>query len=453
MEKSILIKNSLKLVLMDDKFTEMENGDIYIEGPEIKKIGKNLDIKADYEIDASNCLVLPGFINTHHHLYQTLTRNLPKAQNAKLFDWLVYLYDIWRKIDSNGIYTSAQVGLGELLLTGCTTSSDHLYLFPKNNSENFIDREIEAASEIGIRFHAARGSMSRGVSDGGLPPDDVVQKEDVIMKDCERLVDKYHNKDKFAMTRVLLAPCSPFSVTTELLKITALMAKKWDIKIHTHLAETCDEDDFCIKLHKMRPLDYMESVGWLENGNAWFAHCVYINEEEAGRMAKTGTGVAHCPSSNLRLGSGIAPIRMFLDKKVPVGLAVDGSASNDSSDMLAELRQAMLVHRIKSGAASMPARDVFRMATRGGAEILGRNDIGSLEEGKAADIAVFDLSGIEFAGSVSDPLASLLYCGMNHKTKYTIVNGKIVVKEGRLVNIDEKKLAEKANKIASNLIG
>ncbi|MCK5106647.1 MAG: amidohydrolase family protein, partial [Elusimicrobiales bacterium] len=368
-----------------------------------------------------------------------------------LFDWLVYLYEIWKNIDEEAIFYSSLLAMGELLLTGCTTSSDHLYLFPKNNSENFIDREIEAASEIGIRFHAARGSMSRGVSDGGLPPDDVVQKEDVIMKDCERLVDKYHNKDKFAMTRVLLAPCSPFSVTTELLKITALMAKKWDIKIHTHLAETCDEDDFCIKLHKMRPLDYMESVGWLENGNAWFAHCVYINEEEAGRMAKTGTGVAHCPSSNLRLGSGIAPIRMFLDKKVPVGLAVDGSASNDSSDMLAELRQAMLVHRIKSGAASMPARDVFRMATRGGAEILGRNDIGSLEEGKAADIAVFDLSGIEFAGSVSDPLASLLYCGMNHKTKYTIVNGKIVVKDGKLVNIDEEKLAEKANKISKKL--
>ncbi len=449
--KSILIKNSLRLVLMDDKFTEIENGDIYIEGPDIKKIGKNIDIKADYEIDASNCVVLPGFINTHHHLYQTLTRNIPKVQDAKLFDWLVYLYEIWRHIDSDGIFTSAQIGLGELLLTGCTTSSDHLYLFPKNNSENFIDTEIEAAKEIGIRFHAARGSMSRGVSHGGLPPDDVVQKEDVIMKDCERLVGKYHNEDTIAMTRILLAPCSPFSVTSDLLKLTAEMAKKWNVKIHTHLAETRDEDDLCIKLHKMRPLDYMESVGWLENGNAWFAHCVYINEEEADRMAKTRTGAAHCPSSNLRLGSGIAPIRMFLDKKVSVGLAVDGSASNDTSDMLAELRQAMLVHRIKSGVASMPARDVFRMATRGGAEILGRNDIGLLEEGKAADIAIFDLSGIEFAGSKSDPLASLLFCGMSHKTKYTIVNGKIVVKDGKLVNVDEGKLAEKADEISEKL--
>ena len=451
MKKSILIKNSLRLCLMDDKFTELENGDIYVEGPEIKKIGKNLDIKADYEIDASHCVVLPGFVNTHHHLYQTLTRNLPKAQNAKLFDWLVYLYDIWKKVDSNGIYTSAQVGLGELLLTGCTTSSDHLYLFPENNSENFIDTEIEAAKEIGMRFHPTRGSMSRGKSDGGLPPDCVVQKEDKIMADCERLVNKYHDKSKFSMTQMGLAPCSPFSVTSDLLKVTAQMAKKWGVRIHTHLAETKDEDDFCIKLHKMRPLDYMESVGWLENGNAWFAHCVYINEEEAGRMAKTKTGVAHCPSSNLRLGSGIAPIRMFLDKKVPVGLAVDGSASNDSSDMLAELRQAMLVHRIKSGVASMPARDVFHMATRGGAEILGREDIGSLEVGKAADMAIFDLSGIDFAGSQSDPLASLLYCGAGHKTKYTIVNGKIVVKDGKLVNIDEEKLAEKANKISKKL--
>jgi len=448
----MLIKNALVLATMDVKAREIEGGEVYIEGPEIIKVGRNLRVKADTVIDAKGCVVLPGFVNTHHHLYQTLTRNLPAVQDAKLFDWLIYLYEIWRKLTPEGVYTSAQVGLGELLLTGCTTSSDHLYLFPKNKSELFIDTEIAAARELGIRFHAARGSMSRGRSKGGLPPDDVVQREEHIMKDCERLVHRYHNKDKFAMTRLVLAPCSPFSVTTELLKITAEMAKKWDVKMHTHLAETIDENDFCLKTHKLRPLEYMESVGWVKDGNSWFAHCVYINEKEAEKMAKTRTGAAHCPCSNLRLGSGIAPIRMFLDKKVPVGLAVDGSASNDASNMLAEVRQCMLVHRVKSGVASMPARDAFKIATRGGAEVLGRNDIGSIEPGKAADIAVFDVSGLDFAGSRSDPLASLLFCGASQRTKYTIVNGKVVVKNGRLVNVDEFKLAEKANNIAARLI-
>jgi len=450
--KTILIKNALVLATMDGEGREIKGGDVYIEGPEIRKIGKGLKVKADTVIDAKNCVVLPGFVNTHHHLYQTLTRNLPAVQDAKLFDWLVYLYEIWRHIDPAAVYTSTQTGLGELLLTGCTTSTDHLYLFPKKNSGLFIDTQIEAASELGIRFHPTRGSMSRGRSKGGLPPDDVVQPEDFIMKDCERLVHKYHDESKFAMTRIALAPCSPFSVTTELLKLTAEMAKKWGVRMHTHLAETEDEEAFCLKLFKLRPLDYMESVGWVSEGNAWFAHCVYINEKEAKRMGKTGTGVAHCPCSNLRLGSGIAPIRMFLDNKVPVGLAVDGSASNDTSDMLGELRQAMLVHRVRSGVASMPARDVFKMATRGGAAVLGRNDVGSIEPGKAADLAIFDVSGLDFAGSGSDPLASLLFCGAGHRTKYTIVNGKVVVKDGRLVNVDEFKLAERANKIAENLL-
>ncbi|MEI7480909.1 MAG: 8-oxoguanine deaminase [Elusimicrobiota bacterium] len=450
--KSILVKNALVLATMDGEGREIKGGDIYIEGPEIKKIGKGLRVKADTVIDAKNCVVLPGFVNTHHHLYQTLTRNLPAVQDAKLFDWLLYLYEIWRHISPESVYASTQVGLGELLLTGCTTSTDHLYLFPRKNSGFFIDTQVEAAREIGMRFHPTRGSMSRGRSKGGLPPDSVVQSEDFIMKDCERLVHKFHDKNKFPMTQMVMAPCSPFSVTTELLKLTAEMAKKWGVRMHTHLAETIDEEAFCLKLFKMRPLDYMESVGWVSEGNAWFAHCVYINECEAKRMGATGTGVAHCPSSNLRLGSGIAPVRMFLDNKVPVGLAVDGSASNDSSDMLGELRQCMLVNRVKSGAESMPARDVFKIATLGGAKVLGRNDIGSIEPGKAADLAVFDVSGLDFAGSGSDPLASLLFCGAGHRTKYTIVNGKIVVKNGRLVNVDEFMLAERANKLSRKLV-
>ena len=449
--KSLLIKNALVLATMDGKGHEISGGDVYIEGPEIKKVGKNLKVKADAVIDARGCVVLPGFVNTHHHLYQTLTRNLPKAQDSKLFDWLIYLYDIWKHINPEAVYASTQVGLGELLLTGCTTSTDHLYLFPKQNSGLFIDTQIEAAKELGMRFHPTRGSMSRGRSKGGLPPDSVVQTEEFIMKDCERLVHKYHDANDFAMTRIALAPCSPFSVTTELLKLTAVMAKKWGVRMHTHLAETIDEEAFCRKLFKMRPLEYMESVGWVSEGNAWFAHCVYINEAEARLMGKTRTGAAHCPCSNLRLGSGIAPIRMFMNYNVPVGIAVDGSASNDSSDMLGEIRQAMLVQRVRAGVEAMPARDAFKLATLGGAAVLGRTDIGSIEPGKAADLAIFDVSGLDFAGSKSDPLASLLFCGASHRTKYTIVNGKVVVKNGRLVNVDEFKLAERANKAAAAL--
>ena len=452
MKKTILVKNALVLATMDGASREIKGGDVYIEGPEIRKVGKGLRVKADTVIDARDCVVLPGFVNTHHHLYQTLTRNLPAVQDAKLFDWLVYLYEIWRGITPEAVYASAQVGLGELLLTGCTTSSDHLYLFPERNSSLFIDTEIEAARELGIRFHAARGSMSRGRSKGGLPPDDVVQSEERIMKDCERLVHRYHDPGDFAMTRIVLAPCSPFSVTTELLKLTAEMARKWGVKMHTHLAETEDENDFCLKTLKMRPLEYMESAGWVKDGNSWFAHCVYINGKEADKMARTRTGVAHCPCSNLRLGSGIAPVRMFLDKKVPVGLAVDGSASNDASDMLAEVRQCMLVHRVRSGVSSMTARDAFRIATRGGAEVLGRGDIGSIEPGKAADLAIFDVSGLDFAGSKSDPLASLLFCGASHRTKYTIVNGRVAVRDGRLVNVDERRLAERADRLSRKLI-
>lgn len=449
--KSILIKNALTVLTMDAKRREIRGGDVYIEGREIKKVGKNLKVKADRIIDAKNCVVMPGMVNTHHHLYQTLTRNLPKVQDVKLFDWLIYLYNIWKYVDPEAIYTSAQVGLGELLLTGCTTSSDHLYLFPKKNSGLFIDTEIEAALEIGMRFTATRGSMSRGKSKGGLPPDSVVQSEDFIMNDCWRLIEKYHDNNDFSMTNVALAPCSPFSVTTDLLKITAEMAKEWKVRIHTHLAETKDEENFCKQLFKKRPLEYMESTGWLENGNAWFAHCVYINEKEAEKMAKTKTGVAHCPCSNLRLGSGIAPIPMFLKKGVPVGLAVDGSASNDASDMLGEARQCMMVHRVGTGVEAMPARTALEVATLGGAKVLGRKDIGSIAVGKAADLAIFDVGGLDFAGAQSDPVAALLFCGAAHRTKYTIVNGEVVVENGHLTKIDEFKVAEKANKLAAKL--
>ena len=450
--KTTLIKNALRLARMDDARTEIAGGDLLIEGRFVKKVGKGIKVKADRVIDATDCVVLPGFVNTHHHLYQTLTRNLPAAQDHKLFEWLIYLYEVWRHITPEGVFVSAQVGLGELLLTGCTTSSDHFYLFPGGKSARLIDREIEAARAVGMRFHACRGSMSRGKSKGGLPPDDVVQTEDDILKDCERLVETYHDRKPLAMTRIALAPCSPFSVTTELLQLSARMAKKWDVRLHTHLAETQDEESYCLELHKMRPLAYMESVGWLEGGRSWFAHCVHLNEAESRLMGRTRTGVAHCPTSNLRLGSGIAPLRMYLKHKVPVGLGVDGSASNDSSAMLAEVRQAMLVARIKSGAASMPARDALWIATRGGAEVLGRDDVGELSPGKAADVAIFDLSGLEYAGALSDPVAAVLFCAAGRRARHVLVNGETVVAEGRLAKADEGALARRANRLAREML-
>lgn len=449
--KSLLIKNALLIATMDDSQNRISDGEIYIEGNEIKAIGKSLRKKASRTIDASGCVVLPGFVNLHHHLYQTLNRNIPDVQDAKLFDWLTFLYEIWRKVDPDWVYTSAQVGLGELLLTGCTTSTDHFYVFPESQPKNLLDFEIDAAKEIGIRFHPSRGSMSRGKSKGGLPPDDVVQSEDEILKDCERVISKFHNNSKFSMCKIALAPCSPFSVTDELLKDAIALARKNKVLCHTHLAETKDEEKFCIKTHGVRPVEYMEKVGWLGK-DVWFAHVVYVNNSEIQKLAKTKTGVAHCPSSNLRLGSGIAPIPEMLKAGVPVGLGVDGSASNDSSDMLGELRQAMLVHRVKSGVDSMPAEKVFWMATRGGAKVLGReSEIGSIEPGKAADLAIFDLNHLGFAGSMHDPLAALLFCGDSHIAKYVVVNGKIVVEKGRLTTVNEENLTGKANQIAKKI--
>jgi len=450
--KTVLIKNALRIARMNDAREELADADLLVEGGRIKTLGRGLRAKADRVIDARGCVVLPGFVNTHHHLYQTLTRNLPAVQDSKLFDWLRYLYQVWRHVTPEGVFVSAQVGLGELLLTGCTTSSDHFYLFPGGQSAELIDREIAGAASVGMRFHACRGSMSRGKSKGGLPPDDVVQTEDEILKDCERLVHKYHDRKPGAMTRIALAPCSPFSVTTELLKLSAVMAKKWDVRLHTHLAETLDEEAYCIELHKMRPLAYMESVGWLEDGRSWFAHCVHMNEAESRLMGRTRTGVAHCPSSNLRLGSGIAPVRQYLRDGVPVGLGVDGSASNDCCDMLAETRQAMLVARVKSGVGSMPARDALWAATRGGAEVLGRDDIGELSPGKAADVAVFDLSGIDFAGSLSDPVAAAVFCGASHKARHVLVDGRAVVEDGRLALVDEAAVAREANRLSREML-
>ncbi|MBI3564632.1 MAG: 8-oxoguanine deaminase [Elusimicrobia bacterium] len=443
MRTPLLIKNALRVATMDDAGTELKDADILVRGRVIVSVGKDLDEPGARVLDARGCVVIPGMVNTHHHLCQALTRATPAAQDAKLFDWLTYHYTVWRHLTPEYAAAGARVGLGELLLTGCTTSTDHTYLYPRGLT-GLVDAQIHAARALGIRFHPTRGSMSVGSSKGGLPPDDCTQAEEEILRDGERLVKEFHDPSQYSMCRVGLAPCAPFSVSPELMKETAAQAKKWGVRMHTHLCETLDEEAYCIERYGQRPIDFVESLGWLDS-NVWFAHMVHVSPDEIKRLAKAKVGVAHCPSSNLRLGSGVPPVRDYLDAGVPVALAVDGSASNDTSDMLAEARQALLVHRVKSGVSSMPARDVLRMATRGGAAVVGRDDIGQIAPGKAADLAVFDVDRIDYAGSAGDPVASLLFCGASHRTKWTIVDGRVVVEDGKLVNADEKAVVREAN--------
>jgi len=451
MRPPLLIKNALRVATMDDAGTEIAGGDVLIKGRVILAVGKDLDVPDGAQVlDASGCVVIPGMVNTHHHLCQTLTRATPAAQDAKLFDWLVYHYGVWRHLTPEYAALGAQVGLGELLLTGCTTSTDHTYLYPKGQT-GLIDAQIEAARSLGIRFSPTRGSMSVGVSKGGLPPDDCTESEDEILRDGERLIKEHHDKGPYGMIQIGLAPCAPFSVSVELMKQTAVQAKKWGVRMHTHLCETLDEEAYCLEKYKLRPIDFLESLGWMSD-NAWLAHMVHVNDDEIARLAKAKVGIAHCPTSNLRLGSGVPPVRKYLDADVNVGLAVDGSASNDSSDMLAEARQAMLVHRVKSGVGSMTARQALRMATRGGAAVVGRDDIGQIAAGKAADLAIFDVNRLDYAGSAGDPVASLLFCGAGHRTKWTIVNGHVVVENGVLKNIDEGEVTRKANAACLDLL-
>jgi len=459
MTKGIIIKNAHAMALLDQKNTVLNGGSLLIEGNEIKKVFtasqlsevEKLASTGEYKvIDAGGNLVLPGFVNTHHHFYQIFTRNIPKMQDEKLFDWLIDLYDIWALLDEEWVNYSTMAALGELALTGCTATTDHHYVFPKGG-ERFIDTQFAAAEKIGLRFHATRGSMSRSKKDGGLPPDSVVQTEEEIMQDCERLINKYHDTSRHSMRKIALAPCSPFSVTPRLLEETAKFARAKKVKMHTHLCETNDEDDYCLKVYKLRPIDFMESVGWM-GPDVWFAHSIYVNDKEIERMGKAGTGVAHCPSSNLRLGSGIAPVPRMLECGVPVGIAVDGSASNDSSDMLGELRMALLVHRVGTGVSSMPAVDVFRMGCQHGAKILDFNTSGELKEGNAADIIMYDLNSIGYVGAMHDPLSSILFAGFNHRVNYNITNGRVIVEKGELKTFDERSIVENGNRIAKRIV-
>ena len=447
---TVFLKNAQAIVTVDGQDRVLRNANILVEDHLIRYIGQE-EKEADRVIDVSHCYVYPGLVNTHHHLYQTFTRNLPQVQKMELFPWLVTLYEIWRGLDEDCIYYSSLVGMGELLKYGCTTCMDHHYIFPKVGSEEFIDQQFRAADALGVRFHATRGSMSRGKRDGGLPPDDLVQSVDVILKDCERLVKKFHDPAPFSMHQVALAPCSPFSVTTELLKESAVLARELGVRLHTHLCETKDEENFCLEAVGQRPLDYMASCGWL-GSDVWFAHGIHFSDEELKLLADTGTGVAHCPVSNMKLASGVCRVPEMLALGVPVGLAVDGSASNDGSNLLAEIRAAYLLHRLHCSEKAPTGYDLLKMATRGSAAILGRTDIGSLEVGKAADLFLLDVDLLELAGAQKDPACLLGTVGYARPAKLVMVNGRVVVEDGRLLGIDEEAVRARACGLADALL-
>jgi 8-oxoguanine deaminase len=457
---TLLVKNATVLVTMDDTQREIPKGGLFIRDGFIEQVGLTSDLPqtADEVLDLSGHLILPGLVNTHHHFYQTLTRAVPAAQDVNLFNWLKTLYPIWGKMTPEDIFISTQTALAEMALSGCTTASDHLYIFPNGAR---LDDEIAGAQEIGVRLQASRGSMSLGESKGGLPPDLIVESEESILADSQRLIQKYHDAKAGAMVQIVLAPCSPFSVTGELMKQSAKLARETGVHLHTHLAETEDEQQFCVSKFGLRPVPYMESVDWVGE-DVWFAHAVYVNGEEVKSFAKHGCGVAHCASSNMRLASGIAPVKEYLAAGVKVGLGLDGSASNDGSHMLAEVRQAMLLSRLREGITGfslsddpsrslMTAREALRLATRGGAAVLGRSDIGSLEPGKCADFFAINLNRLDYAGALHDPVAAAVFC---HPVRadFTVVGGRFVVRDGHLVPLDEIKLCERHNRAAKRLL-
>ena len=440
---SLLVKNADVLVTMDGERREIAGGCLLVEDGVIRSVGPELP--ADEILDASGCVVTPGLVNTHHHLYQSLTRVVPGGQDALLFGWLQTLYPIWAKMGPEHMKVSAQVGLAELALSGCTMSSDHLYLYPNGVR---LEDTIEAAQSLGMRFHPTRGSMSIGESDGGLPPDSLVEREADILEDSIRLIDAWHDPSEGSMLRVGLAPCSPFSVSRELMRDSALLARDKGVMLHTHLAENDEDIAYSLEKFGCRPGEYARDLGWVGD-DVWHAHCVKLDVSEIDLFATTGTGVAHCPCSNCRLGSGIAPVRAMRDAGVKVGLGVDGSASNDAGDLISEARQAMLLQRVQNGADAFSAREALEVATRGGAEVLGRPDCGSLEVGKRADFAVWDVRNLANAGAW-DPVAALVLCGPQ-RVRDLYVEGRAVVQDGHITGIDVPKTAERARVLAAEL--
>src|SRR5436309_10548273 len=447
---SLLIRHATLLVAMDDADSRWADGGLYVEGNVIRQVGPTdaLPGQADRVIDARDMVILPGLVNTHHHFYQTLTRNLPAAQDASLFAWLRTHYPLWARLGPEALYVSSKVAMAELMLSGCTTSSDHTYIWPNGAR---IDDQIRAARDMGLRFHAARGSMSVGESQGGLPPDSVVEDEDAILRDSRRAVEQYHDARRYAMLRVVLAPCSPFSVSPDLMRQSVELARAYGVHAHTHLAETRDEERYCLETYGRTPVELAEDLGWV-GPDVWHAHLVHPHPDEVARLGRTHTGAAHCPSSNMRLASGIAPLRALQRAGARVGLGVDGSASDDGSHMLAEARQALLLQRATGDPAASNALEVLRMATRGGADVLGRDDIGHLAPGMAADAIGYRLDTLPLAGgAVHDPLAALVFC-QPPNVEFSVVNGRVRVEGGRLLDVDLPPLIARHNAIARALV-
>ena len=441
---TLLLKNLNTLVTCDDSDEILHAVDLYCEDSFVKAIGQNLPHTADTVIDGSHYWCYPGLVNTHHHLYQVFSRNLPQVQNMELFDWLTTLYEIWKGLDEKVIRLSSLTGMGELMKHGCTTCFDHHYVFPAHAGD-LIGAQFAAAEELGIRMFASRGSMDLSKKDGGLPPDSVVQTVDEIMKDSARIIELYHDPRPGSMRQVALAPCSPFSVSAELLRQSAIVARQYNVRLHTHLCETKDEENYMLTHHGVRPLEFMASLGWT-GPDVWYAHGIHFNDEELWELARTGTGVAHCPISNMKLSSGVARIPEMLALDVPVGLAVDGSASNDGSSLMEELRVAYLLHRLSSSDKAPSGYQVLKMATRGSARLLGREDIGQLAVGKCADLFLVDSRRLELVGGEYSPADVLATVGLRAPVDYTVVNGRVVVKEGHLVTIDEARIAEESRR-------
>jgi cytosine/adenosine deaminase-related metal-dependent hydrolase len=447
--KTLLVKNAAVLVTMDDARRELRDAGLYIEDNRIVAVGPTatLPATADEIIDLRGHIVLPGLINTHHHMYQSLTRAVPAAQDVELFGWLETLYPIWARLTPEMIRVSALTAMSELILSGCTTSSDHLYLYPNGAR---LDDTIESAARIGLRFHASRGSMSVGRSAGGLPPDSLVENEASILRDTQRLIETHHDASRYAMQRIVVAPCSPFSVSRDLMRESAALARTHGVSLHTHLAENANDVAYSREKFNRTPAEYAEELGWVGR-DVWHAHCVQLDDHGIDLFARTGTGVAHCPCSNMRLASGIAPICKMTKRGVSVGLGVDGSASNDSAHLLGEARQAMLLQRVGFGPAAMTARDALTLATRGGAAVLNRDDIGVLAPGMAADFIAFDLANPNFAGALHDPVAALVFC-TPAQVALSVINGRVVARDGQLTTVDLPVIIEHHNQLAATLL-
>lgn len=447
---TLLVRHATTLATLDDADARWEDGGLYAVDGMIAQVGPTAELPAtaDRVIDAHGMIILPGLINTHHHFFQILTRNVPAAQDAKLFDWLVTHYPIWARLTPEAIGVSTRVAIAELMLSGCTTTSDHTYIWPKGAR---LDDQIEAAVATGVRFHAARGSLSVGESQGGLPPDSIVEDEAAILRDSRRLIEQYHDASRGAMLRIVLAPCSPFSVSADLLRESVALARAYGVHAHTHLAETRDEDDYCVQRFGRTPVEYAEDLGWV-GPDVWHAHMVHPAPDEIARLGRTQTGVAHCPTSNMRLASGIAPVRALERAGARVGLGVDGSASNDGSHLLAEARQALLLARSGGDPAALGARDVLRLATRGGAAVLGRDDIGHLAPGMCADFIGYRLDTLPLAGgAVHDPLAALVFC-QPPTVDLSVIDGRVRIEEGRLLDVDLPPLIARHNAIARAMV-